>query len=150
LSWIVAPVHAGDRSAGGEGGVILNHYCLHAVCCSASRSSITDAFHVCATNVGQLDMCLLSSLPQGRLEAAVMEAMKRHVATWDVRDVCNWVEVIGFPQYRRKFAHNRCVHACAQALLVSWSAADTTCSRASKHVSCHRDSYTCTFSQVHQ
>lgn len=54
---------------------------------------------------------------QGRLEAQVQEAMKRHVATWDVRDVCNWVEVIGFPQYRRKFSHNRCVGSFAGRLL---------------------------------
>ena len=33
--------------------------------------------------------------------------MERHPSSWDVRDVCNWVEVIGFPQYRRKFSHNR-------------------------------------------
>lgn len=41
-----------------------------------------------------------------RLEMAVTEAMRRHPCTWDVREVCNWIEVIGFMQYRRKFSHN--------------------------------------------
>ncbi len=41
-----------------------------------------------------------------RLEMAVEEALGRHPSLWDVRDVCNWVEVIGFVQYRRKFSHN--------------------------------------------
>ena len=34
-------------------------------------------------------------------------SVQRHPSLWDVRDVCNWVEVIGFAQYRRKFSHNR-------------------------------------------
>ena len=41
-----------------------------------------------------------------RLEMAVTEAMRRHPCTWDVREVCNWIELIGFMQYRRKFSHN--------------------------------------------
>ncbi|KAF5837276.1 hypothetical protein DUNSADRAFT_4603 [Dunaliella salina] len=43
---------------------------------------------------------------KGRLDAAVAEACKRPISTWDVRDVCNWVESIGFLCYRKKFAHN--------------------------------------------
>ncbi|GAX73673.1 hypothetical protein CEUSTIGMA_g1124.t1 [Chlamydomonas eustigma] len=43
---------------------------------------------------------------RSRLEAAVMEALQRHPSLWDVKDVCNWVEVLGFMQYRRKFSHN--------------------------------------------
>ncbi len=43
---------------------------------------------------------------QQRLEMAVAEANERHPSTWDVQDVCNWVEVIGFMQYRKKFLHN--------------------------------------------
>lgn len=43
---------------------------------------------------------------KGRLDAAVAEACKRHICTWDVLDVCNWVESIGFLCYRKKFAHN--------------------------------------------
>ena len=41
-----------------------------------------------------------------RLEMAVTEAMRRHPCTWDIKEVCNWIEVIGFMQYRRKFSHN--------------------------------------------
>jgi len=44
---------------------------------------------------------------QGRLDAAVAEACRRHITTWDVLDVCNWIESIGFLNYRKKFAHNR-------------------------------------------
>ncbi|KAL6749707.1 hypothetical protein V8C86DRAFT_3144871, partial [Haematococcus lacustris] len=44
--------------------------------------------------------------PQARVEVAVREALGRPVTSWDVRDVCNWVQAIGFPQYRTKFAHN--------------------------------------------
>lgn len=40
---------------------------------------------------------------QARLELTVAEAMQRHVATWDVREVCNWIQVIGMEQYRPKF-----------------------------------------------
>jgi hypothetical protein len=32
--------------------------------------------------------------------------MARPLVSWDVKDVCNWVEVIGFGQYRRRFAHH--------------------------------------------
>ena len=35
------------------------------------------------------------------------DAMRRHVKSWDVRDVCHWVEYIGLGQYRGKFLHNR-------------------------------------------
>lgn len=41
-----------------------------------------------------------------RMEASVRGALARHPSLWDVRDVCNWVEVVGFEQYRKKFAHN--------------------------------------------
>lgn len=47
--------------------------------------------------------------PQARLAAVVAEQLKRHISTWDVLDVCNWVEAIGFLQYRKKIAHNGCV-----------------------------------------
>ncbi|GFH22797.1 SAM domain-containing protein, partial [Haematococcus lacustris] len=43
---------------------------------------------------------------EARVEVAVREALGRPVTSWDVRDVCNWVQAIGFPQYRTKFAHN--------------------------------------------
>lgn len=49
--------------------------------------------------------------PEQRLELAVTEAMQRHASLWDIRDVCNWVEYMGFPEYRRKFSHNGWVEA---------------------------------------
>jgi len=47
-----------------------------------------------------------SAAPRDRQGAIVEDLMRRHPVTWDVRDVCTWVDVIGMGQYRRKFAHN--------------------------------------------
>lgn len=53
------------------------------------------ALHHDYLNTSLLCMCFHR---QGRLEAEVHEALRRHISTWDVRDVCNWVDVVGFPQ----------------------------------------------------
>jgi hypothetical protein len=36
----------------------------------------------------------------------VADLMRRHPATWDVRDVGTWVDHIGLGQYRKKFMHH--------------------------------------------
>eukprot|EP00967_Tisochrysis_lutea_P034438 scaffold41107_cov17-Tisochrysis_lutea.AAC.2 len=43
---------------------------------------------------------------QERHAEAVGDLMRRHPATWGVRDVGTWVEYIGLGQYRKKFMHH--------------------------------------------
>ncbi|KAG1671902.1 hypothetical protein FOA52_003469 [Chlamydomonas sp. UWO 241] len=47
-----------------------------------------------------------SAAPRDRNGAAASDLSRRHPMTWDVRDVCNWIESIGLGQYRKKFMHN--------------------------------------------
>jgi len=42
----------------------------------------------------------------GRHAELLADLMRRHPATWGVRDVGMWVEYIGLGQYRKKFMHH--------------------------------------------
>ena len=45
------------------------------------------------------------TLPKEKLQASVRQQMRQPVERWGVLEVCNWVEVLGLPQHRKRFLH---------------------------------------------